>query len=71
MILIQIETDGVIHSTTREKIDPVHSLDDLMNLLFVAGYEIEDIQKAIVETAEHIKNNHKNESKTIPNTCSI
>lgn len=71
MILIQIETDGVIHSTTREKIEPVDCLDDLINLLFVAGYEIDDIQKAILETAEHIKNNHKNESKTIPNTCSI
>jgi hypothetical protein len=71
MILIQIETDGVIHSTTREKIDPVHSLDDLMNLLFVAGYDLDEIQKAILETAEQIKNNHKNESKTIPNTCSI
>jgi hypothetical protein len=71
MILIQIENDGVIHSTTREKIEPVNCLDDLINILFMAGYEIEDIQKAILETAEHIKNNHKNEPKTIPNTCSI
>lgn len=71
MILIQIENDGVIHTTTREKIDPVNCLDDLINILFVSGFEIEDVQKAILETAEQIKKNHKNESKTIPNTCSI
>jgi len=71
MILIQIENDGVIHSTTREKVDPVNCLDDLINILFVSGLDIEEVQKAILETAEQIKKNHKNEPKTNTNTCSI
>jgi len=71
MIKIEININGAKTSVEREIVDPVQAFDDLLNLLFVSGIDTEELVKSIIETSNKIKNNHKNESKDLPNTCSI
>jgi hypothetical protein len=71
MIKIEISTGGGKLTLERENIEPVEALDDLMNLLFVSGFEINSVEEAIIDCAEKIKNNHKNDTKTVQNTCSL
>ena len=71
MIKIEIATEGGKLTLERENIDPVEALDDLMNLLFISGFEIDSVEKAILDCAEKLKNNHKNDTKTVQNTCSL
>ena len=71
MIKIEIHKDGLKTTLERETIDPVEALDDLMNLLFVSGFEISSVEKAIIDCAEKLKNNHKNDTQTLQNTRSL
>lgn len=70
MIKIEIRTDNSSHTIERQDANPVQALDDLLNLLFISNTDVNEIQKAIIETADKIKKDHKNESK-VQNTCSI
>lgn len=70
MIKIEIRTESSIHTIERQKVDGVQALDDLLNLLFISQSDVKEIQKAIVETADKIKKDHKNDSK-VQHTCSI
>jgi hypothetical protein len=71
MIKIEIVKDGVKTTLEREKVEPIEALDDLLNLLFVAGFELETIEKAILEFSGKLKNNHKNDTETFQNTRSL
>lgn len=71
MIKIEIHKDGAKTTLERENIEPIEALDDLMNLLFVSGFEINAVEKAIIDCADKLKNNHKNDTKTFQNTCSL
>ena len=59
MIKIEIHKDGAKTTLERENIEPIDALDDLMNLLFVTGSEIDSIEKAIIDFADKLKNKHK------------
>ena len=56
MIKIEIVKDGVKTTLERENIEPIEALDDLLNLLFVMGFELETIEKAIIDFSENLKN---------------
>jgi hypothetical protein len=71
MIKIEIVKDGVKTTLERENIEPIEALDDLLNLLFVTGFELETIEKAIIDFSEKLKNNHKNDTQTFQNTRSL
>jgi archaellum component FlaD/FlaE len=71
MIKIEIFKDGVKTTLEREKVEPLEALDDLLNLLFVTGFELENIEKAILDFSEKLKNNHKNDTQTFQNTRSL
>ena len=71
MIKIEIVKDGVKTTLERENIEPIEALDDLLNLLFVMGFELETIEKAIIDFSEKLKNNHKNDTQTFQNTRSL
>jgi archaellum component FlaD/FlaE len=71
MIKIEIVKDGVKTTLEREKVEPLEALDDLLNLLFVTRFEIENIEKAILDFSEKLKNNHKNDTQTFQNTRSL
>ena len=71
MIRIEIINEGSKTVIEREEIHPVTALDDLLNILFISGFELEDIREALQILTNPQKNNHKNESKDVQNTCSI
>lgn len=71
MIKIEIVKDGVKTTLERENIEPIEALDDLLNMLFVMGFELETIEKAIIDFSENLKNNHKNDTKAFQNTRSL
>jgi hypothetical protein len=71
MIKIEIVKDGVKTTLERENIEPIEALDDLLNLLFVTGFDLEPIEKAILDFSEKLKNNHKNDTQTFQNTRSL
>jgi len=71
MMKIEITKEGVKHSVERENDDLSTSFQDFINLLFIVGYEPEDIEKLIEEIVKNTKQNHKNEPKTFQNTCSL
>ena len=71
MIKIEIHKDGAKTTLERENIEPIDALDDLVNLLFVTGSEIDSIEKAIIDFADKLKNKHKNETQTLQNTRSL
>ena len=71
MLRIEIKSESSTHTIERTEFGPVQALDDLINLLFMAKYDIIEIQKAILESAESIKKDHKDEAGKVQRTCSI
>ena len=71
MLRIEIKSESSIHTIERTEFEPVQALDDLINLLYMSKYDITEIQKAVIEFAESIKKDHKNEAGKVQRTCSI
>ena len=63
MIRIEIERDGAKSIIERNNIDVVTSFEDLMNLLFISGTDIKDLEAALLELSHEIQKNHKNEQQ--------
>ena len=61
---IEITKDGSKYVIERETFDAEIAFDDFLNLLFISGVEIEDLQKIINTSSNKLKENHKkNEPK--------
>lgn len=71
MIKIEISSERIKHTVEREDINPETSLDDLINILFISGYDISDIEIAIISLADKLENKHKNDKETIQNSRSL
>ena len=54
---IEITKDGSKYVVERKNFDAETAFDDFLNLLFIAGIDIEDLQKII--KSEKVKQNHK------------
>jgi len=61
---IEITKDGSKYVIERETFDAETAFDDFLNLLFISGVEIEDLQTIINTSSNKLKENHKkNEPK--------
>lgn len=63
---IEITKDGSKYVVERETFDAETAFDDFLNLLFISGVDIEDLQK-IIETGKIKQNHKKNEPKRVQN----
>lgn len=69
---IQIIRDNTTYSIEREKFDAEEAFDDFLNLLFVSGTELKDLEDLINVLNEKSKQNHKkDEPKTIQGFSNI
>lgn len=67
---IEITLHGSKYVVEREKFKAETAFDDFLNLLFIAGVEVEDLQK-IIETSKTKQNHKKDESKRIQNSSHL
>ena len=67
---IEITKDGSKYVVERETFDAETAFDDFLNLLFISGVDIEDLQK-IIETGKIKQNHKKDESKRIQNSSHL
>jgi hypothetical protein len=69
---IQIIRDNTTYSVEREEFDAELAFDDFLNLLFISGTELQDLENLINILNEKSKQNHKkDESKTIQGFSNI
>ena len=72
MIKIEITKDGSKYVIERDSFDAEIAFDDFLNLLFISGVEIEDLQTIINAPNTKLKQNHKkDEPKTIQGFSNI
>jgi hypothetical protein len=63
---LELTINGNKFSIQRETFEAEVAFDDFLNLLFVAGIELEDIEEILKLSNNKLKENHKkDESKTI------
>jgi flagellar basal body rod protein FlgF len=70
-IRIEIDKDGAKSIIERNNVDVVTSFEDLMNLLFISGTDIKDLEAALLELSQEIQKNHKNDQQTNKNTRTL
>ncbi len=70
---IEITINGSKYLVERESFDAETAFDDFLNLLFISGVEVEDLEKIInLASKKTVKENHKkDELKNLPNTCNL
>jgi hypothetical protein len=69
---IEITLNSNKYVIERETFDVETAFDDFLNLLFIAGVDIQELEKIIAITPYKAKKNHKKyESKKLPNTCNL
>lgn len=69
---IEITLHNNKYVVERESFDVEIAFDDFLNLLFIAGVDIQELEKITTISSDKIKQNHKkDESKNLPNTCNL
>jgi len=69
---IEITLHNNKYVVERESFDVETAFDDFLNLLFIAGVDIQELEKITTISSDKIKQNHKkDESKNLPNTCNL
>jgi hypothetical protein len=70
---IEITINSSKYVVERESFDAETAFDDFLNLLFISGVEVEELQKIInLSLKKTVKENHKkDELKNLPNTCNL
>lgn len=69
---IEITINGNKYVVERTSFDIEVAFDDFLNLLFISGVDIQELQKITTLAPEKTKNNHKkDESKNLQNTCNL
>ena len=69
---IEITLNSNKYVIERESFDVEIAFDDFLNLLFIAGVDIQELEKITTITPDKSKKNHKkDESKNLPNTCNL
>ena len=69
---IEITLNSNKYVIERESFDVEIAFDDFLNLLFIAGVDIKELEKIIAITPDKAQKNHKKyESKKLPNTCNL
>lgn len=67
MIRIEIIRNGARNIIERDEVDVITSMEDLMNLLFISGTDIHELEESFVTISQDIKNKHKNEQQANQN----
>ena len=69
---IEITSNNGKYAVERKSFDAETAFDDFLNLLFISGVDIKELEEIIKIGNERFKNNHKtNESKTIQNSSHL
>ena len=69
---IEITLNSNKYVIERESFDVEIAFDDFLNLLFIAGVDIQELEKITTITPDKSKQNHKkDESKNLPNTFNL
>ncbi len=69
---IEITLNSNKYVIERESFDVEIAFDDFLNLLFIAGVDIQELEKITTITPDKAKKNHKkDESKNLQNTCNL
>ena len=70
---IEITINNSKYVVERESFDAEIAFDDFLNLLFISGVEVEELEKIInIASKKIVKENHKkDELKNLPNTCNL
>lgn len=69
---IEITINDNKYVVERTSFDIEVAFDDFLNLLFISGVDIQELQKITTLVSEKTKNNHKkDESKNLQNTCNL
>ena len=64
---IEIEIGGSKYAVERQEFNAELAFDDFLNLLFIAGIDIEQLNE-IINTQ---KQNHKKNEQANPNSCNL
>lgn len=70
-IRIEIRKNGATNTIERDGVDPTTSIEDLMNLLFISGTDIHELEESLITISQEIKNKHKNEHKANKNPSTM
>lgn len=69
---IEITINGNKYVVERTTFDVEVAFDDFLNLLFISGVDIQELEKITTLASEKTKNNHKkDESKNLQNSCNL
>jgi hypothetical protein len=70
-IRIEIRKNGATNTIERDGVDATTSIEDLMNLLFISGTDIHELEESLITISQEIKNKHKNEHQANKNPSTM